>query len=84
VEALRRLLPHRLDRVLPLRDLIDAGCEPGRLLLFGSDTPIVRPHPSDSVQAATARRRAGEPPEAAIAPAQAVTEAEAWACFASS
>ncbi len=84
VEALRRLLPHRLDRVLPLRELIDAGCEPGRLLLFGSDTPIVRPDPSDSILAATARRRAGEPPEAAIAPEQAITEAEAWACFAAS
>jgi len=63
IEALRRFLPHRLDRVLPLRDLIDAGCEPGRLLLFGSDTPIVRPDPSDSILAATARGRAGEPPE---------------------
>ncbi len=83
VEALRRLLPHRLHRVLPLRDLIDAGCEPGRLLLFGSDTPIVRPDPSDSILAATARRRAGEPPQAAIAPEQAVSESEAWACFAS-
>ncbi len=81
VEALRRLLRHRLDRVLPLRELIDAGCEPGRLLLFGSDTPIVRPDPADSILAATARRRSGEPAEAAIAPEQAVSEAEAWACF---
>ena len=84
VEALRRLLPHRLDRVLPLRELIDAGCEPGRLLLFGSDTPIVRPDPADSIQAATARHRTGEPSEAAIAREQAVSEAEAWACFAAS
>lgn len=81
IEALRRFLPQRLDRVFPLRDLIDAGCEPGRLLLFGSDTPIVRPDPSDSILAATARGRSGEPPEAAIAPEQAVSEAEAWACF---
>lgn len=49
IEALSRLLPHRLDRVLPLRELIDSGCEPGALLWFGSDTPIVRPDPGDSV-----------------------------------
>ena len=58
IEVLRRALPHRLDRVLPLRELIDAGCEPGLGLVFGSDAPIVRPNPEDSVQAAVHRRRA--------------------------
>lgn len=81
IEALTRLLPHRLDRVLPLRDLIDAGCEPGELLWFGSDTPIVRPDPEDSVRAATQRRREGMDASVAIAPSQAIGEAEAWACF---
>lgn len=81
VEALRRGLPHRLDRVLPLRDLIDSGCRPGELLWFGSDTPIVRPDPGDSLQASVHRRRPGAPPQHAIAPDQAISESEAWACF---
>jgi len=79
IEALTRGLPHRLDRVLPLRDLIRAGCKPGELLWFGSDTPIVRPHPQDSIQAAVHRRRIDGGPS--IAPGQALTEAEAWAAF---
>ena len=81
IEALRAALPHRLDRVLPLRELIDAGCAPGRGLLFGSDVPIVRADPEDSILAATARRRADMPPDEAIAPAQAISEAEAWGAF---
>lgn len=82
IEVLKRSLPHRLDRVLPLRDLIDAGCTPGELLYFGSDTPIVRPHPADSIQAATRRQRAGDTSQGdTIAPQQAITEAEAWAAF---
>lgn len=81
IEALRAALPHRLDRVLPLRELIDAGCAPGRGLLFGSDVPIVRADPEDSILAATARRRAGVPQDEAIAPAQAISEAEAWEAF---
>lgn len=82
VEALNRLLPHRLERVLPLRELIDAGCVPGELLWFGSDTPIVRPDPEDSIQAAIHRRRVEMNPREAIAPAQAITEQEAEAAFA--
>jgi len=83
-EALRRSLPHRLDRVLPLRELIDAGCRPGELLRFGSDAPIVRADPGDSLRAAVARRRAGEPEGAAIAPEQAISAPEARAAFAAS
>lgn len=84
-EALHRRYPHRLDRVLPLRELIDAGLDPGRGLWFGSDVPIVRPDPTDSIIAAVHRRRlpgspAGPPCEP-IAPEQAITEPEAWACF---
>ncbi len=82
IEALHRLLPHRLERVLPLRELVDAGCRPGELLWFGSDTPIVRPDAEDSVQAAVHRRRVGMDATEAIAPGQALTEAEAMACFA--
>lgn len=81
IEALHRGLPHRLDRVLPLRDLIDSGCRPGEALWFGSDTPIVRPHPEDSLQAAVHRRRAGGAPSPAIAPGQSISETEAWRCF---
>lgn len=86
VEALSRALPDRLDRVLPLRDLLEAGCQPGAgphaRLVFGSDVPIVRAHPDDSIQAAVHRRRASMMPESAIAPAQALTQSEAWSCFA--
>jgi len=82
VEALNRFVPHRLDRVLPLRELIDSGCRPGELLWFGSDVPIVGADPGDSVQAAVYRRRAGASEAEMIAPRQAITEQEAWACFA--
>lgn len=81
IEALRRACPHRLDRVLPLRDLIDSGLEPGRDILFGSDTPIVRPNPEDSILAATNRGRADMALKDGIAPGQAITQAQAWACF---
>ncbi len=81
IEALRSHLPHRLDRVLPLRALIDSGLEPGRTLIFGSDVPVVRPDPQDSIQAAVYRRRTDMPPSEAVAPDQAITPDEAWACF---
>ncbi|MFI4915276.1 MAG: amidohydrolase [Phycisphaerales bacterium JB060] len=81
IEALRRACPDRLDRALPLRELIDSGMTPGRDILFGSDTPIVRPDPEDSILAATNRGRADMPLEDGIAPGQAITQAEAWACF---
>lgn len=84
IEVLEREFPDRLERVLPLRELIKAGCAPGALLWFGSDVPIVRPHPHDSLQAAVHRRRAADPPARAIAPTQALRESEAWACFAPS
>lgn len=90
IEALTRRLPHRLDRVLPLREMIDSGLVPGETLLMGSDAPIVRPNPMDSVVAATMRRRmtqmdgsnpGGAPTTTPIAPEQAITAEEAWAGF---
>lgn len=81
IEALHRFVPHRLNRVLPLRELIDAGCRPGELLLFGSDVPIVRADPEDSILAAVERRREGMPEADAVAPRQGITAGEAWACF---
>ncbi|CAN5869398.1 amidohydrolase [soil metagenome] len=90
IEALTRFVPHRLDRVLPLRELLESGLVPGLCalpgeartgLIFGSDVPIVRAEPEDSVLAAVTRRRPGMPPEAAIALDQALPEADAWACF---
>lgn len=80
IEVLTRELPHRLHRVLPLRDLIDEGCAPGRGVWFGSDVPIVRPDPEDSIRAAVHRGRAEGGP--VIALEQAITEVEAWRCFA--
>jgi predicted amidohydrolase YtcJ len=82
IEALTRFVPHRLSRVLPLRELIDSGCRPGELLWFGSDVPIVRADPEDSIQAAVDRRRPGMSAEEMIAPKQRITPEEAWACFA--
>ncbi|MEO0629983.1 MAG: amidohydrolase family protein, partial [Planctomycetota bacterium] len=78
IEALSRAVPEMATRVLPLRELIDYGLEPGRTLLFGSDAPIVRPDPEDSIRAAVHRSR---PDSVVIAPEQAISEAEAWACF---
>lgn len=85
VEALERRLPHRLHRVLPLRELNELGLTPGEGLWFGSDAPIVRPNPSDSIAAATLRRR-GEacvagPASRSVAREQAIEERIAWACF---
>lgn len=88
VEALNRYVPHRLDRVLPLRELLSSGLEPGVLgtpdnaragLVFGSDVPIVRADPEDSIRAAVERRRAGD--SEPIAPDQAIPREQAWACF---
>lgn len=83
IEVLTRQFPRRLGRVLPLRDLIQAGLKPGRTLIFGSDAPIVRPNPEDSVLAATLRRRRDMPEALAIAPEQSIDEKTAWACFGS-
>jgi predicted amidohydrolase YtcJ len=81
IEALRRAIPDRLDRVLPIRSLLDAGLLPGRTLLFGSDVPVVRADPEDSVLAATLRRRADMPAGDAIAPGEAIYESDAWRAF---
>jgi len=81
IEVLRRALPHRLDRVLPVRDLLDAGLQPGREIMFGSDAPIVRPDPEDSIIASVTRKRPAAPASEAIAPQQAIDETVAWACF---
>ncbi len=81
IEALRRGLPGRLDRVMPLRDLIDSGLQPGVGLIFGSDVPIVRADAGDSIQAAVHRRRAEMGVEEAVGAGQAIGEDEAWACF---
>lgn len=79
VEALLAGLRHRLDRVMPWRDLIAAGLIPGETLLFGSDVPVVRANPEDSVRAAVERRRNAS--EEAIAPGQAIPETQVWECF---
>jgi predicted amidohydrolase YtcJ len=77
VEALRRFTPHRLHRVLPLRELYDAAASSGRnpadAIWFGSDAPVVAPEPRDNIQAAAERRRMGAPRSEAIAPEQAIT-----------
>jgi predicted amidohydrolase YtcJ len=81
IEVLRRALPDRLERVLPLRELIDSGCRPGELLWFGSDAPVVPADPMDSVNAALRRRRDGMAEREAIAWGQRIEAPEAWAAF---
>jgi len=81
IEALRRALPERLDRVLPIMELLKAGLAPGLDLLFGSDVPIVRANAQDSIQAAVHRRRVGMDASEAISIGHAIDEATAWACF---
>ncbi|MBS0187090.1 MAG: amidohydrolase family protein [Planctomycetes bacterium] len=78
IEALMTGVPGRLDRVMPWRDLVRFGLLPGKTLLFGSDVPVVRADPIDSIIAATKRCRPGGAP---IAPEQALPEEVAWACF---
>ncbi len=82
IEALRRAVPGRLDRVLPIRELLDLGIGAGVGVVFGSDVPIVRADPGDSIRAAVDRRRDGMPAEQAVSPAQAIDEPTAWSCFA--
>ena len=82
MEALRRAVPDRLDRVLPIRSLLKSGLAPSVDLLFGSDVPIVRADPEDSIRAAVHRRRAGMSESAAINPDEAIDDETAWMCFA--
>ena len=49
--------------------------------MFGSDAPIVRPDPGDSVQAAVERRRVGMGEGEAIGLREAISEELAWRCF---
>lgn len=84
IEALNRAVPNRLDRVFPIRELIESGLEPGIDLIFGSDVPIVRADPEDSIQAAVHRRLVGMDESQAINLNQAIDEKTAWACFAPS
>ncbi|MBL4809877.1 MAG: amidohydrolase family protein, partial [Phycisphaerales bacterium] len=83
IEALNTGLADRLNRVLPLRALIDSGCVPGETLIFGSDVPIVRADHEDSIQAAVHRRRADMPESDAIGFDQSLTLEESLACFGS-
>lgn len=81
MEALRRAVPERLDRVLPIRSLIESGLVAGEDILFGSDAPIVRADATDSIRGAVERRRAGMDAREAINPDEGIDEATAWACF---
>jgi hypothetical protein len=82
MEPIERLLAHRKDRCLPLREVVDAasgaGLDARELVFMGSDAPVVDPEPADNVRAAVHRRRAGMAAGSAIAPEQALTEAEVW------
>ena len=81
IEALNTGLGDRLDRVLPLRSLVESGCVPGKSLIFGSDVPIVRADHEDSIQAAVHRRRSDMPESDAIGLDQSLTVKESLACF---
>jgi len=79
------LTPSRAHRAFPLRDLVEAaagaGLAPEDLIWFGTDAPVVDPDPRDNIQAAVHRRRAGQAPEEAIAPEQAIDGEVAWRCM---
>jgi len=81
IEALHRAVPGQLDRVMPWKSLINSGLMPGKTLLFGSDVPIVRANPEDSIQAAVARRRPEMHERDAIHSTEAIDEATVWVCF---
>ena len=88
VPALTRLLPQSLGRVLPVRSLIASGLTPGALVrgvVFGSDAPIVRPEPIDSIVGATRGGATGSASAVAgldrLSPGEAIDEATAWRCF---
>jgi hypothetical protein len=87
IEAARRLLPDRAERMLPLRRLLDANAAAGRsaeaCVWMGSDAPVVPPRVEDNRQAAVERRRADMPASAALGAAEAMTEDEWAACQAS-
>jgi predicted amidohydrolase YtcJ len=76
VEALRRYLPHRVDRLLPLDEVIGsmerAGIDPAELVWMGSDAPIVPPSVGDNVQAASMRRREGMREDEALSLGQSI------------
>ena len=80
IEPMQRLLPHRLHRAFPIRDLVEsakaAGRDPAELIWFGSDAPVVPPSINDNLQAAIRRKREDSDP---IAPEQVITEEEAIA-----
>lgn len=81
IEALNKAVPNRLDRVFPIRELIDSGLLPGVDLIFGSDVPIVRADPEDSIQAAVHRRRTDMDESQAMNLDQRISQEQAWACF---
>lgn len=81
IEALHRAVPDRLDRVLPIRELLDSGLTPGTGVVFGSDVPIVRAEPEDSIRASVDRRRVDMPVTQGVSPRHAIDESTAWACF---
>lgn len=64
--GLARQFPQLGERVLPLTSMARAGLTPGWTLVFGSDVPIVRANPEDSIRAAKG---------------QGMSEADAWKCF---
>lgn len=85
MEPIERLLPHLRERVIPLREFVDAageaGLDPAGVIYLGSDAPVVEPEPMDNVQAAVFRRRAGMGEERAIGMGQAITEDEVWGLY---
>lgn len=84
MEVLHDQLAHRLHSVLPIKSLIASGLSPGAMhrgLVMGSDVPIVRADPVDSMTAAVLRRRPEMPRSQAINAAEAIEPEVAIACF---
>ncbi len=85
IEAVRRFAPHAEGRVFPLLSMVeafaDAGLNPVEHIELGSDTPVVRPLPSDTILGACERRRSGMDASEALNPGEAIDEGLAWSLY---
>lgn len=85
IEAVRRYTAHAEGWAFPLRSIVEAfagaGLDPREHVELGSDTPIVRPLPADTILGACARRREGMGEAEALSPAEAIGEDLAWSLY---
>jgi predicted amidohydrolase YtcJ len=85
IESVRTHVPGAESRAFPLRSVVEAlagaGVDPAAHVELGSDTPVVRPLPDDTILAACTRRRAGMDASEALNPSERVDEEVAWSLY---